>query len=277
LNGIGNVTRYNNSVPNQLKIPQPYTINFDPPMKGQPKRYLLRLINTAFDATFVFSIDNHKLQIVSSDFVPIHEYTNTSVLVGIGQRYNVIVTADQPNRDENFWIRTWKANCFQFNQDKASAGYETTGILRYGDSQALPKSQAWDPVSKACSDETYTSLKPILPWSVSRTPANVISHMVGEEFTVQLRQGHPETIFPLAAFSMGGDDFNPLHIDYENPTFLHLNNTGKWNPAWVVIPENFTSKDWVSLDLVGQYSEKTATALELASFRFSIVTGAYSL
>lgn len=63
------------------------------PALGRAKRYILGLINTSFDSTFVFSIDNHNLTIVGTDFVPIHNYTNTSVLVEIGQRYHVIVEA----------------------------------------------------------------------------------------------------------------------------------------------------------------------------------------
>jgi hypothetical protein len=50
---------------------------------------------------------------------------------------------------------------------------------------------------------------------------------------------------------MGGDDFNPLKIDYGNPIFLNLNYTGKWNPLWVVFPENYTNTDWVSSKLLG--------------------------
>jgi Multicopper oxidase len=67
----GNVTRYTNSIKNTSSIPAPYTLNFDPPLFGRAKRYLLRLINTSFESTFVFSIDNHTLTIVGMDFVPI--------------------------------------------------------------------------------------------------------------------------------------------------------------------------------------------------------------
>ena len=49
------------------------------------KRYLLRLINTSVDTTFVFSIDGHSLTVVGADFVPIVPYTTGGVLVGIGQ------------------------------------------------------------------------------------------------------------------------------------------------------------------------------------------------
>jgi Multicopper oxidase len=256
LNGAGNVTQFNNSVPSKLPVPQLYTIHFDPLTPGRLKRYLLRLINTSFESTFIFSIDNHLLQIVGADFVPISPYFNTSVLVGIGQRYHVIVTADpRPNGkrlpvDGNYWIRTWKADCFGFNHTTdASPGFEKTGILRYGSSQALPTTKQWSDISYRCSDETYTSLKPILPWTVG-PPANDPSGKVGENLTVQFQPGK-STIFPLAKFSMGGDDFNPLKIDYGNPIFLNLNYTGKWNPLWVVFPENYTSTDWVSSKLLG--------------------------
>lgn len=191
------------------------------------------------------------LQIVGADFVPIYPYRNTSVLVGIGQRYHVIVEANDPlHRDGNYWIRTWRANCFHF--PNGSLGYEKTGILRYHQSDALPTTQPWNGVSLRCSDETYTSLKPIVPWTVG-PPANDPSGGVGENLTVQF-QANQNTIFPLAKFSIGGDDFNPLRIDYGNPTFLHLNYTGKWNPLWVVFPESYTEKDWVSFKLRVQRS-----------------------
>lgn len=178
--------------------------------------------------------------------MPIYPYKNTSVLVGIGQRYHVIVEANatHPSEDGNYWIRTWKANCFNFDQSKASPGYETTGILRYNSSsQALPTTSAWENVSLACSDETYTSLVPILPWTVGPA-ANDKSGQVGQNFSVLAHK--TPTIYPLAVFSIGGVDFNPLKIDYSNPTFLNLNYTGKWNPLWVIFSENYTDKDWVS-------------------------------
>ena len=242
------MTRYNNKVPSKLPVKEPYTINFEPPVNGRPKRYLLRLINTSFDSTFVFSIDNHLLQIVGADFVPIKPYMNTSVLIGIGQRYHVIVTADPSYsesplpKDGNYWIRTWGANCFGF--PAGSPGYETTGILRYGSSLATPTTTAWQGISLNCSDETYTSLEPIVPWTVGK-PVNDPSAHIGENLTV-IADLSP-TIFPLARLSLGGDNFNPLRIDYGDPTFLHLNYTGKWDPLWVVFPEDYESTDWVSL------------------------------
>jgi hypothetical protein len=90
----------------------------------------------------------------------------------------------------------------------------------------------------------------MLPWTVGPA-AN--GKKFGENFTVQgLFPEAASTYFPLAHFSIGGDDFNPLRIDFGDPTFLNLNNTGKWNPLWVVLSENYTSTDWVSSQFHGQ-------------------------
>ena len=118
------------------------------------KRYLFRIINTSFQSTFIFSIDNHLLQVVSTDFVPIFPYSTKSISVGIGQRYNVIVEADPLNdeaggvsKDGNYWIRTHIANCGPSNE---TINYNTTGILRYNKTSTVdPTSREWT-VSRNC-------------------------------------------------------------------------------------------------------------------------------
>ena len=56
-----------------------YTLHFE-----RGRRYLLRLINTSVDTSFVFAIDNHKIQVIGADFVPIVPYMTNHVVVGIG-------------------------------------------------------------------------------------------------------------------------------------------------------------------------------------------------
>ena len=179
--------------------------------------------------------------------MPIHGYTTKSVLVAIGQRYHVIVEADpQPNEEgkisnDSFWIRTQEAGCTDKFAPQGQDGSNKTGIVRYSSSQDPPNSPYWQ-VNQDCTDEYYDNLHPIVPWTVG-PPANDRAGGVGENLTVKFQQS--PSIFPLASFSLGGDKFNPLYIDYGNPTFLNLNYTGKWDPLWVVFPENYTEKDWV--------------------------------
>ena len=49
------------------------------------KRYLLRLINASTESGFIFSIDNHLLEIIDTDFVPIHPFKNESIHIAIGE------------------------------------------------------------------------------------------------------------------------------------------------------------------------------------------------
>ncbi|KAK0752999.1 multicopper oxidase-domain-containing protein [Schizothecium vesticola] len=257
LNGTGDVTQFGNPPSkNTTEIPTPYTLVFEQKVDSRPKRYLLRLINTSIGSTFVFSIDNHLLSIVSADFVPIYPYLNTSVLIGIGQRYNVIVEADPRAKgkkdpdDGNYWIRTWVADNCGPGVGRTSQTYERTGILRYNsNSTAQPKSKAWDDVSKACSDETYTSLRPVLPWIVGDPINNVSTGLQPQHMSVVSSSGGFPTAFLAFRNNTGGSlAFTPLQINFSDPIFMNLDNTQPWNPLWQVYPEGRTGQeeDWVS-------------------------------
>lgn len=68
------------------------------------KRYRLRLVNTGADNHMRFMIDNHTLEVISTDFVPIVPYNTTNLSIGLGQRYDVIVQAKEQTSG-NFWLR----------------------------------------------------------------------------------------------------------------------------------------------------------------------------
>jgi FtsP/CotA-like multicopper oxidase with cupredoxin domain len=50
--------------------------------------YLLRLVNVAIDTQFKFSIDNHTMTVIASDFVPITPYETTVISIGMGKQYH---------------------------------------------------------------------------------------------------------------------------------------------------------------------------------------------
>ncbi len=250
LNGRGNITNYNNTIANTTTVKDPYSITFRKLQTGESiKKYHLRIINTSFTRTFVFSIDNHRLQIAGADFVPIHPYSGTSLLVGVGQRYDVIVEANPLTyndtsplpTDGNYWIRTYEIACG--GPINNSVGYERTGILHYDSSStADPSSQPWQNVSQSCADEAYGSLHPIVPWQVE-DPINIAS---GEQFFLQINKSISNRAFPLAIWALDLErEFIPIRVSYTNLTFFHLDNIGPWDPSWRITPENLTSNDWV--------------------------------
>ncbi|KAF0330033.1 multicopper oxidase [Colletotrichum asianum] len=270
LGGVGNITRLTGDVIKPTgDIPPGFEISFDDadtnPTTGA-KRYLLRLINTAFDNPFVFSIDNHELIVVEADFVPVKPFVTTSIFIAIGQRYNVIVqavptvNASSPSnnpipKDLNFWIRTYAVSgstIFKYSHAPSSLdrpvdgqNYMKTGVLRYDStSTADPSSSAWD-VDTTQSDKSINDqLQPMLQWQVS-TPAN---GNTGEVFDVlSTKNGQYATSF-LAFYGADDQDVTPFQTTWGNPTFLNLDNVGdEWPVGWVVVPENYTDTDWVYL------------------------------
>jgi FtsP/CotA-like multicopper oxidase with cupredoxin domain len=59
------------------------------------KKYRLRLINTSVDNHFRVSLDNHNLTVIQADFVPTQPYVAEWIFLGIGERYDVIIDANQ--------------------------------------------------------------------------------------------------------------------------------------------------------------------------------------
>jgi hypothetical protein len=275
LNGRGNVTRFScekdfpGKCHNYTVIPTIETLQFDgrpvfdKPFHPRPRRYLLRIINTSFETQFVFSIDNHNLTVVSADFVPVNPYATHALLVGIGQRYNVIVEANPIGPESrgrtDFWIRTGIAHCFKHYDDNKKyylEGYNVTGVLRYNKaSSAEPSSIPWTDITLDCKDELAQNLVPIVPWVIGPPANSIPSGSTGEERDVYLNftwpaLAGPNYTFPEAKFSLELSDhtaFNPLRVDYDKPIFFELNQTldHPWPTRWVVMPENLNDTDWV--------------------------------
>ena len=128
------------------------------------RKYLMRLINTSTESTFIFTIDNHMLQIIGSDFVPIKPYYADSVLVGIGQQYHIVVEARPSNEllpveDQSYWIRAVVASgCGSIDQNN-----ETVGVIRYDHESTKTPTTTRYQFNTSCSDEPYASLVPIVP------------------------------------------------------------------------------------------------------------------
>lgn len=213
------------------------------------------------------------LQVISADFVPIIPYSTTHILVGIGQRYNVVVEgrpiaypADYVISDDNFWIRTTVAPCFRI-EPMGHLGYDRIGVLRYNKySKENPRTSEWPEIKDRplkCRDELMENLKPKVPWNVT-LPANSIqfgNKLWGQEFGVKndsKAKDDPKysTTFPLAEWSLStaSENFvlNPFQINYGNPMIRNLQNLTQkdWPVRWVVVPANYPENSWVSISFI---------------------------
>ena len=97
----------------------------------------LRLISHSSFTSFWFSIDNHTLTIVEIDGIEVQPISARGVYVNIGQRYSVIIHANQTAG--NYFMRaTLPQTCFlpyapYVNPALESSEYQVRGVLSYGD------------------------------------------------------------------------------------------------------------------------------------------------
>jgi iron transport multicopper oxidase len=88
------------------------------------KRYRFRLVSISCDSNFIFSIDGHKFDVIEVDGTSHQPHTIDSVQIFAGQRYSLVMAANQPV--SNYWIRAQPNNInptFENGQNSA--------ILRY--------------------------------------------------------------------------------------------------------------------------------------------------
>ncbi|PPJ50257.1 hypothetical protein CBER1_04898 [Cercospora berteroae] len=234
----------------------------------QGVRYLMRIINGAADTTFVFSVDNHSFWVISTDFVSITPYYTNKIVVGIGQRYNIIVAGEPtiPSEDVNFWIRTSPAtNCTAFNPGPLDKGCKPkdlsfrqpdgrTGILRYSSNTDFPTTNQQEDITLDCIDETYypdvQTLSPVVKWNVSET-----------------RQALPD--FHLDFMKINGTPYYPckkntshFYLVQSHSMWLNFSDPPLLNPT-----QDFAKRPWLTVIDSGDAEED-------AWFQLNIISGA---
>jgi FtsP/CotA-like multicopper oxidase with cupredoxin domain len=120
------------------------------------KTHLIRVVNTAIQSTFKFHIDGHKFTVISADFVPIVPYETDILNVNIGQRYNILVKADQKPGD--YWMRSDNQQaCAQLHNSR-----DIKGVVHYNGFTGTPNTISRN-YTDECIDEPYDKLIPVAP------------------------------------------------------------------------------------------------------------------
>ncbi|KAK7425303.1 hypothetical protein QQZ08_008200 [Neonectria magnoliae] len=123
--------------------------------------YRMRLVNAAVDTHWKFSIDNHTMTVIAADLVPIEPFQTTFLNLGMGQRYDIIVEADQADVADNFWMRAIPQAACSDNESLDNI----KGIVYYGDSPSTPSTDAHS-YTDSCDDDTG-SITPYISHDVS--------------------------------------------------------------------------------------------------------------
>ncbi|KAK6811836.1 hypothetical protein RU639_012391 [Aspergillus parasiticus] len=194
--------------------------------------YRLRLLNPGMSNPFRFMIDDHILTVISTDFVPIEPYNTTSVLIGVGQRYDVIVHANKGKKGSNFWMRAIPQEaCAEISN------YDIRGIFHY----EKPGSKLTNPTTTAfaytdsCDDEAMSDLVPMVALDAS-----------GVGYTSDNEVQVIKNTAGLYKWYMGPTTFM---AEWDNPTLLQIENgnTSWTNSSHVVEVEG--NGQWVIIDI----------------------------
>ncbi|KAH8680201.1 Cupredoxin [Ilyonectria robusta] len=165
--------------------------------------YRMRLVNAAVDTHWKFSIDNHTMMVIASDLVPIEPYNTTVLDISMGQRYDIIVTADQADVADNFWMRAIPQAACSDNDSTDNI----KGIVYYGDSPSTPSTTAYS-YTDSCEDET--SLVPYISKTVSSADWSALDAATVSKNTAGLFKWYLNSTTML--------------VDWENPTLQSVAN-----------------------------------------------------
>ncbi|TVY44289.1 oxidoreductase [Lachnellula subtilissima] len=171
------------------------------------KTHRLRLMNVGGEGLQRFSIDGHSMTVIANDFVPIKPYTTNVVTLGIGQRSDVLVTANAGRSDSAFWMRSNISTiCGITTQPAALAAI----YYDRADTSKPPTSTAWDiPDPGTCANDDLSLTVPYYPVAPS-TPSTTQTLEINYHFN---DTGH--FLWTLGA--------NSFRADYNQPILLMAN------------------------------------------------------
>ncbi|KAK0625178.1 Cupredoxin [Bombardia bombarda] len=178
------------------------------------KKHLLRLINPSVQNAFTLTLVGHTFTIIATDFVPITPKTVTSLFIGIGQRYDVIITANQPTA--NYWFNaTFSATpCGQSANPFPAAIFSYTGAS----STTSPTSRGTAPPDSRCSDShAYTPV-------VARSAPNVASFSPSSANTLNTNVVIDTTSSAAPHVYWTVND-HPMRVSWNHPTLEYVQNS----------------------------------------------------
>lgn len=154
------------------------------------KKHLFRFINGAAMEMYSVKFDNHKMKVIAADFVPIEPYETEWLNIACGQRYDVIVEADQPSA--NYFLRAVTQTSCPSTPLNTGLG-TANGIIHYDDAVlTLPNSTHGNRTAQSfitCIDEPIGKLQPHL----KKTAGDVASFTAGQKALPAGRIAQPNT------------------------------------------------------------------------------------
>ncbi|KAH8703390.1 Cupredoxin [Talaromyces proteolyticus] len=203
---------------------------------------------------FNFPVDNNALTIIANELVPIQPHSTTILSIDIGQRYDVIITADKSFGVDNFWLRAIpQAACSE--NDSAD---NIRSIVYYGDSPGIPNTTGYTYV-----DNCEMKIHPIFNQLCVIAMANKCEYLLRlylDGFTMQVKWDNPnllqiynnekvdEWVYVLIESSIPTP--HPIHL-HEHDFSILAQGTGNYTASSYTTLINPLRRDTATLPTAG--------------------------
>ncbi|KAL0063540.1 laccase, multicopper oxidase, benzenediol:oxygen oxidorectuctase [Marasmius tenuissimus] len=173
------------------------------------KRYRFRVVNAACDPAYEFYISNHTFTVIEADSISHEPVTADSVTIYAGQRYSLVMEANQPVG--NYWIRA--------NPNAGSTGFVNginSAILRYvGASEEDPEvTTEFEPTAPLSESDLIPLENPGAPGDATIGGVDVAMHLnfgfSGGLFTLNGQSFTPPTVPVLLQILSGAQSADSL-------------------------------------------------------------------
>ncbi|GAB7365366.1 hypothetical protein MBLNU230_g6445t1 [Neophaeotheca triangularis] len=201
----------------------------------QDRKHRLRIINMSVDNHLIVSLDGHNMQVITADFVPIEPYTTNSIFVAIGQRYDVIIEANQT--PGAYWFRAEVPASNQCGQNWNNGNIRS--IFSYEGFEGDTPSSTQQNYAQRCTDE-----QGLVPHWNSFVPQGQI--VQPEELTTAINLTTADDGSVRVYWNING---NSLDVMWDRPTLayvkdgqnsfpdrsnlIHLDDANTWT-YWVI-------------------------------------------
>ncbi|EFQ33805.1 multicopper oxidase [Colletotrichum graminicola] len=197
------------------------------------KVHKIRLINMSVDNTFSVNLVNHKMTVTGTDFVPVKPFQTDSLYLSVGQRYDVLINADQDSSKAYWFNVTFASNrlCGTSNINKPAAIFQYEGAS----SNIVPKDAGQAVTDSQCQDKT--DYEPIYSVNVdstafSKTQDNSLDVTVDTSRTTNQQRVY---------WKVNGQD---MDVDWDEPTLSYLAKNDSDYPAQFNVFEVPNENNW---------------------------------
>jgi FtsP/CotA-like multicopper oxidase with cupredoxin domain len=173
------------------------------------KKHRLRIISTAIEASIRVSLDGHTFTVITSDFVPIKPFTTNQLLLAVGQRYDVIITANQ--NSGNYWFRAEAAS------DCATpVNHPGRSIFTYSGAKFANPTTTGVTFNSTCLEPTS-----LVPWWATTVPS---SDFQQQAVSLPVDLAIPNITTNNQNIVSWTVNLTSIDINWEDPTLMYVMN-----------------------------------------------------